>query len=479
MAKMKNILANKNSKFLFYHFNDYLKQINEPTKSVFHTLVTDDKTALEILQSKNWQYFIEIILEVCQLNNGGELTQLVRAKEIKIIKNSVENLTICKSLYANFYYQIASNLSDALRNLPPNELDKIDKDLRLNDFFIDSDNGNNQEEIMSAYSYFYHVLGRFSGKLDLIIIPKPDTPAFIKTDKIISANQLYEKFRCTDGKGLVSVQVLAGLNIHLGGAIELSRKTMTEFLHNMSMQALNRENDNILLDFENVTNLVTSIIVLLKQQNKKSIQINDSNKVEVDKEISSNYQFNFDLDPMERIKEDINNMIKNNERPEMPELFVLPFPLTTEEIKEQTKQEGEDFIQTSLTLREEELRAADETADEENKDIIKSIVNPTPGLLVDNKIDFQVINFSPTTTDNTYKLPPAVQKQLAEMVIDAAQPKIEQDLYIEDDLDSFMFVDEPKNDNDSMVIDVKLRNEQIKRNDDDNDDETKKSTYSF
>ena len=76
-----------------------------------------------------------------------------------------------------------------------------------------------------------------------------------------------------------------------------------------------------------------------------------------------------------------------------------------------------------------------------------------------------------------YKLLPAVQKLLDEMVIEVAQPKIEQDLYTEDDLDSFMFVDEPKNDNDSMVIDVKLRNEQIKKNDDDNDDETKISTY--
>ena len=247
---------------------------------------------------------------------------------------------------------------------------------------------------------------------------------------------------------------------------------MTEFLHNMSMQALNRENDNILLDFENVANLVTSIIVLLKQQNKKSIQINDSNKVEVDKEISSNYQFNFDLDPMERIKEDINNMIKNNERPEMPELFVLPFPLTTEEVKEQTKQEGEDFIQTLLTLREEELRTADEIAN----GIIKSIIDPTPGLLVDNEIDFQDINFSPNTTDNMDKLLPAAQKQLDEMVIDATKPKIEQDLYIDDDLESFMFVSEPKNDNDSVVIDVKLKTEQIKRKVDsnDDDDETKK-----
>ena len=28
-----DMLTNKNSKFLFYHFNDYLKQINEPTNT--------------------------------------------------------------------------------------------------------------------------------------------------------------------------------------------------------------------------------------------------------------------------------------------------------------------------------------------------------------------------------------------------------------------------------------------------------------
>ena len=124
---------------------------------------------------------------------------------------------------------------------------------------------------------------------------------------------------------------------------------------------------------------------------------------------------------MEEIKEDINNMIKNNKRPEMPEPFVLPFLLTTEEIKEQTKQEGEDFIQTLLTLREEELRAADEIADEENSHYQKHH-DPTPCLLVDDETDFQDINFSSNTTDNTYKLPPAVQKQLDEMIIDATQP---------------------------------------------------------
>ena len=69
---------------------------------VRHSIMTDDDTALEILQNKNWQYFIERTLEVCQSNNGVELTQLVSANEAKIIGNSVGNCTICKIHCTNF-----------------------------------------------------------------------------------------------------------------------------------------------------------------------------------------------------------------------------------------------------------------------------------------------------------------------------------------------------------------------------------------
>ena len=90
---------------------------------------------------------------------------------------------------------------------------------------------------------------------------------------------------------------------------------MTEFLNNLEMQALDRKNDNILLDFKKITELVTNIISLLRRQNKKSVQINNVNEAEVDRQINSNYQFTFDLDPMEEIEEDINAMIENNEKP--------------------------------------------------------------------------------------------------------------------------------------------------------------------
>ena len=46
------------------------------------------------------------------------------------------------------------------------------------------------------------------GFQDLIVVPRPEMPYFIKTDKIISTYQLFEKFSCLDACGLVSLQAL-------------------------------------------------------------------------------------------------------------------------------------------------------------------------------------------------------------------------------------------------------------------------------
>ena len=73
---------------------------------------------------------------------------------------------------------------------------------------------------------------------------------FIKTNKVTSTNQLYEKFRSTGACRLVSIQVLAVLNIYYGGSTEISRQALSEFLHNMSHQALNKDNCNVFMQFD-------------------------------------------------------------------------------------------------------------------------------------------------------------------------------------------------------------------------------------
>ena len=66
-----DVLTNKNSKYLFYRFNDYLECIFEPIKPVRHSVIADDDLALEVIQNENWQYLIKAILPACKTNNGG------------------------------------------------------------------------------------------------------------------------------------------------------------------------------------------------------------------------------------------------------------------------------------------------------------------------------------------------------------------------------------------------------------------------
>ena len=70
-VKIKNVITNENSKYLFYQFNDYLERLRQPMKHILHSVITDDDLALDIIQMKNWQYFIEAILAASKTNNSG------------------------------------------------------------------------------------------------------------------------------------------------------------------------------------------------------------------------------------------------------------------------------------------------------------------------------------------------------------------------------------------------------------------------
>ena len=158
-----DVLTNKNSKFLFYHFNDYLTRMNVPTKPVTHTSASNDHLAIEIIQRQNWQYFIERILEACQSNNIGDNIDHSSVKEFKIIKNSVENISIYKQFYEHTYNDLAQYFSYMIRQLPPNELEEIDRDLINCYYFIDLKSNVNDLGILNTFCEFFHRYGRFPG----------------------------------------------------------------------------------------------------------------------------------------------------------------------------------------------------------------------------------------------------------------------------------------------------------------------------
>ena len=108
------------------------------------------------------------------------------------------------------------------------------------------------------------------------MLPQADIPNFVKAERPLSPIDLYQKFKATDAKALASIQVIAALNIHLGGDRDISKKALTEFLPNLTFQALSKENDDILLSFEHVGNLFLDIFESLAKTNQ---QLVDDSKI--------------------------------------------------------------------------------------------------------------------------------------------------------------------------------------------------------
>ena len=217
-----DVLTNKNSKYLFYRFNDYLDGLLQPIKLVLHSVITDDDLALDIIRNENWQYFIETILVACKTNSSS-INNTIDLKNINLIKNSIENITICKQTYLNFYNQISKYLINTIKNLPADERNEIDCDLQRNNYFINLGETNefSDHNIIDTFCDFFQQHGKFRSSKDLIVFSKPEIPYFIKTNKVISTNQLYEKFSSTEAHGLVTNQALAALIVYYEGSTEM------------------------------------------------------------------------------------------------------------------------------------------------------------------------------------------------------------------------------------------------------------------
>ena len=105
---------------------------------------------------------------------------------------------------------------------------------------------------------------------------------------------------------------------------------MTEFLHSMSHQAINRENDEILFKFDKLSELKNELLDLCLDKSQALLDFSQNIIDRIDQEIN-NYQFAFDLSLAERIQNEVDKLVSSDEKtPEIKPDFVPPPLLTTD-----------------------------------------------------------------------------------------------------------------------------------------------------
>ena len=195
------------------------------------------------------------------------------------------------------------------------------------DFYPENLWAKNVVTELNCWVAFYFKHGRFPGSQKLISIPQVKAPHFLKTDIPISPIDLYKNFVETDAKVLTSIQALAALNIYFGGNKNTSQQVMSEYLKNVTFQALSQENDNVYMSFEEIGLLVNDLLECFVKKENEQIDKSSILGKQIRKKLGAD--FKVELSPeleIQRGEEEI--------EPEINDPIEFSTPLKTEQIEE-------------------------------------------------------------------------------------------------------------------------------------------------
>ena len=141
---------------------------------------------------------------------------------MQLLLDTVENAVICKTIYQSLNKYLEQNSYFTVENLPAEEYSEIRDDLTRENYW-----SKFAPFMPDCWINFLFSEGRFPGSQKLIILPQAEIPKFVKSQTLLSPTDLYQKYKATDAKALVSIQGLAALNIHLSGDRTISKNALT------------------------------------------------------------------------------------------------------------------------------------------------------------------------------------------------------------------------------------------------------------
>ena len=357
---------------MFYNFNTFRQVQRLSPLKIRHSKVASDDFSIKILQSHNWQYFIETLLEISNgdlniddfdVNDDDE-----EFDKYLIIQKTLKNLDYCKKIHEGVFNDISYFFYKKIREAPDEFVERKEEDFANEIYYtkklkeIDS-----HVEFLKIFNKFYSKTGRFPGNhFDLMLVPPGVKPSFVKTRDEISPTEINEKFQSSPSYGLAAVLSLAALNIYFGGDKKLSQTVMSEFFHNMSYQALNTDDDNVELEFDAVIELNKNLKSLIRDDDRNEINIIDFKQQKFD-EIKDKNQLIED--------EVVNNFVNDVQLDYLQDNQNLSFPNTASEIFKET--EANNIIDNktfaAFNARDEEI--SQELMTTARNDLIKSVTD--------------------------------------------------------------------------------------------------------
>ena len=156
-AKLHN-LTNKCMKCLSYRYNGSLVFAGVEPAFIVHTKVSTDEVVLQNLQSRDWQYLVENIIEKAETDR--DYYKIKTVEDSDMLKTMAKNYKVLRRVHNDLYKAVTENFKYYVDNLSQTDLDEIDADM-VSSGLNSVKNVHNATELLMHFDYFYFINGGF------------------------------------------------------------------------------------------------------------------------------------------------------------------------------------------------------------------------------------------------------------------------------------------------------------------------------
>ena len=128
-----DLLAFKNSKYLFYRFNDFINVYGNPRYKLLHTRKMLDTVGIKKLEEKNKQFLIEKIIHGIEFENLYATDFENKPEILSAIERNYKN---ARRVYQQLHFDTAELFAEFITSLSTFELQDLDKGIKANGWGI-------------------------------------------------------------------------------------------------------------------------------------------------------------------------------------------------------------------------------------------------------------------------------------------------------------------------------------------------------
>ena len=204
-----DLLSFKNSKYLFYRFNNFIKSYGNPRYKLLHTKKLLDTVNVDKIEKKNKQFLIEKLIHCVEFE---DLYATNLEGKPEILQTMEGNYRILRRVYQQLHIDISELFLEFINSRSSQEIKNMDDDINGNGWGIKKWNEiKDSYELMKIFQDFYALIARLPLSNSLLVVPDGDAPP----DEKVNLRQLYDLYKNTKSHGLVSLPFLGLIQYHL------------------------------------------------------------------------------------------------------------------------------------------------------------------------------------------------------------------------------------------------------------------------